>query len=255
VEVRLQKPEGESAGRDICKDCYVFANRHRHLAQHSVRQHICEDVSDRDVSDSDDDSSSDDNDAEVAECRMTVDLSLADAASNEAQEERELMLMQAAKHVEMARAQRALYQAKVADAVADATAGKDHAARRYTFVVDYGQNMELPVYNNEQPGITYYNSPLSVYNLRIVDHAHRYNNGWVSEHLHCHVYHEGVGKKGANNVASLIMKTLRELQLLHEDLVGGELNIIFDNCSGQNKNNTVLKLAVWLMAMGYFKSA
>ena len=71
--------------------------------------------------------------------------------------------------------------------------------------------------------------------------------------LHCHVYHEGVGKKGANNVASLIMKTLRELQLLRKDAVGGELNIIFDNCSGQNKNNTVIKLALWIMAMGYFK--
>ena len=42
-------------------------------------------------------------------------------------------------------------------------------------------------------------------------------DGGVSEHLHCHVYHEGVGKKGANNVASLIMKTLRELQLLRDD--------------------------------------
>jgi hypothetical protein len=239
---------------DICKDCYVFANRHRHLAHHSARQRVGEDVSDSDDDSSRDDSSRDDNDAEVAERRTTVDLSSADAASNEEQEERELMLMQAAKHVEMARAQRALYQAKVADAIADATAGKDHAERRYTFVVDYGQNMELPVYNNEQPGITYYYSPLSVYNLGIVDHAHRYNDGQVSEHLHCHVYHEGVGKKGANNVASLIMKTLRELQLLREDSVGGELNIIFDNCSGQNKNHTVLKLALWLMAMGYFKS-
>jgi hypothetical protein len=76
------------------------------------------------------------------------------------------MLMQAAKHVEMARAQRAYYQAKVANAVADATAGRDHAERRYTFVVDFGQNMELPVYyNNEQPGITYYYSRLSIYNL------------------------------------------------------------------------------------------
>jgi hypothetical protein len=176
---------------DICKDCYVFANRHWHLAHHGARQRD----HDEDVSDSDDDcsrgvdSSRDDSDAEVDKRRTTVDLSLASAASNEAQEERELMLMQAAKHVEMARAQRALYQAKVADAVADATAGKDHGERRYTFVVDYGQNMELPVYNKEQPGITYYYSPLSVYNLGIVDHAHRYNNGRVSEHLHCHVYH------------------------------------------------------------------
>jgi hypothetical protein len=72
--------------------------------------------------------------------------------------------------------------------------------------------------------------------------------------MHCHVYHEGVGKKGANNVSSLIMKTLRGLNLLRKDSVGGELNIVFDNCSGQNKNNTVLKLVAWLMAMGYFKS-
>jgi hypothetical protein len=232
---------------DICKDCYVFANRHRHLAHHGRRG--------EDVSDSDDSCSDDNKDAaEFAERRPVLDLNNPDAASNEVQEERELMLMQAAKHVEMARAQRALYQAKVADAVADATAGKDHTERRYTFVVDYGQNMELPSYNDEQPGITYYYSPLSVYNLGMVDHAHRYNDGRVAEHLHCHVYHEGVGKKGATNVASLIMKTLRELQLLREDAVGGELNIIFDNCSGQNKNNTVLKLALWIMAMGYFKS-
>ena len=32
-----------------------------------------------------------------------------------------------------------------------------------------------------------------------------------------------------------------------------ELNIIFDNCSGQNKNNTVLKLLLWLSEMRYFK--
>ena len=237
---------------DICKDCYVFANRHRHLAHHTItRQHDGDDVRS-------DSGSSDDNDADVADlgvCLTTnVDLNFAEAASNGADEERELILLQAAEHVKMARAQRALYQAKVAEAVADATAGKDHAERRYTFVVDFGQNMELPVYNKEQPGITYYYSPLSIYNLGIVNHAHVYDDGRVTEHMHCHVYHEGVGKKGANNVASLIVKTLRGLNLLREDSVGGELNIVFDNCSGQNKNNTVLKLAAWLMAMGYFKS-
>jgi hypothetical protein len=31
------------------------------------------------------------------------------------------------------------------------------------------------------------------------------------------------------------------------------LNIVFDNCSGQNKNNTVLKMVAWLKQMGYFK--
>jgi hypothetical protein len=164
-----------------------------------------------------------------------------------------LLLLQAAAHIKMARAQRALYQAKVAYAVADATARKELLVRRYSFVVDYGQNMELPVYNKEQPGCTNYFSLMSIYNLGVVDHAHIYDDGWVSEHLHCHVYIEGIGKKGANNVALLIMKTLQKLKLLHKDSVGSELNIIFDNCSGQNKYNTVLKLLAWLMAMGYFK--
>ncbi len=109
------------------------------------------------------------------------------------------------------------------------------------------------MYNKEQPSCTYYFSPLSVYNLGVVNHTHIYDDGQVSEHLHCCVYTEGVGKKGANNVASLIMKMLQKLNLLCEDSVGSKLNIIFDNCSGQNKNNTVLKLPAWLMAMGYFK--
>ena len=56
-----------------------------------------------------------------------------------------------------------------------------------------------------------------------------------------------------NNVSSLIIKMLRQLNLLQEDSVGGELNIIFDNCSGQNKNSTVLKMAMWLKEMGYFE--
>jgi hypothetical protein len=65
--------------------------------------------------------------------------------------------------------------------------------------------MELSVYNKEQPGCTYYFSPLSIYNQGVVNHAHIYNDGWVSEHLHCYVYTDSIGKKSVNNVASLIM--------------------------------------------------
>ncbi len=54
-------------------------------------------------------------------------------------------------------------------------------------------------------------------------------------------------------MALLIVKTLQDMNILREDNPGRELNIIFDNCSGQNKNNTVLKLALWLKEMGYFK--
>ncbi len=150
------------------------------------------------------------------------------------------MLLQAAEHVKMARIQRLLYQQKVAEAVEDAKKGRAHSKRRYMFVVDYEQNMELPIFNKEQQGVTYYYSPLSIYNLEIVDHAHDYGGGDIKEHLHCHVYHERVGKKGANNVSSLIIKMLRDLNLLCNDDVGGELNIVFDNCSGQKKNDTVI---------------
>ena len=188
-------------------------------------------------------------DTPVVDARMEVP----EAAATPEEEERDLLLLQIGEHIRMYRSQRALYIERVEAAVMDAKAGVEFADRRYTFVVDYGQNMELPVYNKEQPGVTYYYSPLSVYNLGVVNHAHEYPNGEVKEHMYAHVYHEGVGKKGANNVSSLIMKTLRRLNLLREDSAGGELNIIFDNCSGQNKNNTVLKLAVWLKAAGYFK--
>ena len=163
------------------------------------------------------------------------------------------MLLEAAEHIKMARAQRALYQSKVDLAVLHATEKMQHEFRAYTLVVDYGQNMELPSYRREQPGCTYYYSPLSVYNLGVVNHAHVYDDGQVSAHLHAHVYHEGVARKGATNVTSLIMKTLRHLNIIQSDSVGGELNIIFDNCGGQNKNSTVLGLAAWLMALGYFK--
>ncbi len=68
---------------------------------------------------------------------------------------------------------------------------------------------------------------MTVNNLGMVNHAHEYENEEVKERMYAHIYYEGVDKKGANNVASLMIKTLRRLNLLHEDSVGGELNIVF----------------------------
>ena len=55
---------------------------------------------------------------------------------------------------------------------------------------------------------SYYFSPLSVNNLGVVNNAHVYNDGCISEHLHTHIYHKVVDMKGMNNVASLIVKML-----------------------------------------------
>ena len=166
-----------------------------------------------------DDDDDDDNNGDTAattteETPAPISIDQPESAATEVKEAREQLLLVAAKHVKMAREQRSLYRALVAEAVCDATDGKSHSERRYTFVVDNGQNMQVPIFNNEQPGSTYYFSLLSVYNLGMVDHAHVYNDGRISEHVHCHVYNEAVAKKGSNNVASLIVKTLRQLNLL-----------------------------------------
>jgi hypothetical protein len=114
-------------------------------------------------------------------------------------------MLEAAEHIKMASAQQTLYQEKVD--YAKRTVDNPHSARTYTFVADYGQNMELPCFNKEHPGATYTTmGPLEVNNLGIVDHdAHKDSEDTVGAHIHCHVYTDAVGKKGAINVAYLIV--------------------------------------------------
>ena len=78
-------------------------------------------------------------------------------------------------------------------------------------------------------------------------------DGEIREYSHAHAYHEGIGKKGANNIVSLIMKTLIDQNIIRKGDISGEWVIFFDNCFGQNKNNTILKLVPYLVEMGYFK--
>jgi hypothetical protein len=75
------------------------------------------------------------------------------------------------------------------------------------------------------------------------------DDGNETDHLYFHAYKEGYGAKGRNNVASMLMKTLDSLGLLKEQATE-ELNIVMDNCSGQNKNNHVLLLAPYLVESG-----
>ena len=172
---------------DICHYCYAFANRHKYLANR--RQGGDGDDGDDNGGDDLDTDDGDEEEGAAEEevasndrSRCTtpirgVNLNTPEASRTEVEEERELMLLEAAEHIKMARAQRALYQAKVELAVYHATHKTKHYDCVYTFVVDFGQNMELPSYRKEQPGCTCYYSPLSVYNLGVVNHAHVYNDG------------------------------------------------------------------------------
>jgi hypothetical protein len=161
--------------------------------------------------------------------------------------QREKMIDDAVKHVKMARAQRLLVNEKAAKAKEDCLAKTIHSERTHTFIVDYGQNMTLPWFGTSQPGDTYYYTPLTIFNLGVVDVSHP-----DGEHLYCHIYKEGDGKKGGDNVASLLVKSLRQLNVLQEGCRGKELNVVFDNCPGQNKNHHVLWLVPYLVEMGYF---
>jgi hypothetical protein len=52
-------------------------------------------------------------------------------------------------------------------------------------------------------------------------------------------------------VASLLLKGLHDLGWIHDGTTSKQLSIILDNCGGQNKNNYVLCLALWLMERSY----
>jgi hypothetical protein len=114
------------------------------------------------------------------------------------------------------------------------TADKPHNKRVITICYDYAQNAELPSYGNEQPGETYYFSPLTVNIFGVVD------TDKADHTLTASCYDEGVGKKGGNNVTSLLMKHLDDNYGFNEADPINELNILLDNCPGQKKNRMVL---------------
>jgi hypothetical protein len=69
--------------------------------------------------------------------------------------------------------------------------------------------------------------------------------------LTCYVYKESTARKGSNNVASLLMHYLFEMNWMMKNNAGKSLAVTMDNdCGGQNKNNNVLQLSPHLVEMG-----
>ena len=71
-------------------------------------------------------------------------------------------LLKAAKHVERARAQQLLFNQLIEEALKHKTENVTHSQRTYMRVGNYCQNLELPFFGAEQPGDTYYMSPLTI---------------------------------------------------------------------------------------------
>eukprot|EP00957_Ditylum_brightwellii_P061721 4683550-Ditylum_brightwellii.AAC.1 len=138
----------------------------------------------------------------------------------------EKLILDAAKHVEMAQEQQNYVNAKKAEAVAT----KDNL-------------------NHNHPRETYYYSPVNAYTFGIVD------NSKVPTTLSVYCYLEDEGNKGGNDVASMMWQKLKRKGLVpeydasinipetHEP--AEEINLVFDNCGGQNKNRMLLSVNVY----------
>ncbi len=141
------------------------------------------------------------------------------------------MLLQTAWHVKCTCCQCCLYENSVDKARSHIKDNILHSEQNYNFVVGYGQNLEMPCFGGNQPSDKYYFTLLSVHNLGAVNWSH-VHFGKTDPKEHYHVYHEGIVAKGANNVASLIVKISSDANIIQDNKKGNELNIIFDNCSG-----------------------
>ncbi len=113
--------------------CYAFANRHKYLANCAIGRG--DDGNDDDEGDDNvenqqsvDATDADDGKEGTADSSLgiDVDLNTPEASWRKSDKERELMLLEAAWHIKMARLQRVLYRAKVAREMQDATVKKDH---------------------------------------------------------------------------------------------------------------------------------
>jgi hypothetical protein len=202
------------AREDVCNQCYIFANRHRYAAKKKQ-----------------------DDELHAIAGDDLIGPSVEEPQPNEEEEEDtmvrgEELVKTAARHVEMAQVQRCLYQQKRQEAIA--TRERPPSERVLCFVADYAQNMYIPNFAGEQPGATYYYSPLSLYVFGVVDASKDCLSAWM--------YGEDIAKKGGNNVASLLMKHLEHHDIATTAEPFKELNFIMDNCGGQNKNRQVLRL-------------
>lgn len=186
----------QSPAKDVCGECFEMAYLFRSCRTCAPIYDRSQEDDDSEENDSDSENSrrrdsgndSESDDSTSAECNDER-VSLVNEQSTDDTEmlQREAAIEAASKHVKMAQEQRAYFQAKKEQAKFRANSPPNE--RICTFVVDYAQNMYLPSFNAEQPGETYYYSPLNLYCLGIVDCSE------TAETLSAHIYYEGEGKK------------------------------------------------------------
>jgi hypothetical protein len=138
-----------------------------------------------------------------------------------------------AAHLRLARLCRDEYVADTAEAVASRDG--DDPCSHVSF--DFGQNLTLPHFA-DQPSLLYFLSLLNVMLFCVLDEVRGVQTNYV--------YHEGEGAKGSNNVVSMLVDHFYRMPAQQRRRVVYHC----DNCTGQNKNNAVMKLMCWLCLTG-----
>jgi hypothetical protein len=250
-KIRVHKPS-----HDVCDECFKFRHRHQALVERIELEAFEAAKAVETINDAaallDDPEIGDlvvNDDGEIDLDGLTF--TCLPCSASEPQKELEQATTKMSRHVQNASVQRDLVNEKMAKSRADANAQVPHIERTFTFVADYMQNMSLPYFGGEQPGETYYLSPETIYLFGVVEEFTKENQKTT---LHANIYSEQDGKKGGNNVASQLWYLFRHLGLLDASKgAAQELNVIMDNCFGQNKNKMVLRLAPLLVELGFFK--
>lgn len=226
---------------DICNACHKYCN----LLKYSKRD-ITPPDEDCDV-DSDDEAepsavaTNKDKDSYTDENNGCVLIVPPDVQANEA------IILEAQRHVNDAKVMREYANEKMKEAK-ESRAVDNWSTAKDCLVADYCQNMALPHQGMTQPGDTYYFSPLTVNCFGTADPSHE------RPQMKAYVYDEGVARKGANNVASLLYKDINERGWIDDEKGPREqLTVIMDNCGGQNKNKMVIRMFGLLAEIGIYK--
>ena len=228
----------QRARKDVCGDCYTFSNRHKFLTSTLAGEG---------VQGEEGGGAGGGGSTGEGEGDSPATLTAREQERAALVRKQEKLVMDAAHHVDMARKQREHFREKKEEAYQDRLLEKPPHESVITWVADYAQNVSVPSYCGEQPGDTYYYSPLNTYVFGIADCSTK------PTELTAHVCTEDSGKKGGNNVASMIYHELERKGFVpvaadfatHKPIK--ELNLFFDNCAGQNKNRMVFRLLLLLV--------
>lgn len=174
-----------------------------------------------------------------------------DSDSHDEELENEAFILRASEHVTAARAQKEFAKKKIELARLDQSITPGLSRKKIiTLVMDYCMNLDIPHVGNEQPGDTYYFSPIWLYCLVIV------NVG--IQRLFYFVYDESQGGKGGNNTASILLYYVKHYIIDPNFIIDTnllpmkELNLIMDNFLGQNKNRMIIRAGAYMLEMRWF---